>query len=153
MTRTVITYGTFDLFHYGHLRLLERLRAMGDRLVVGVSTDEFNELKGKRTIIPFEHRLALVAAVKHVDCCFAEESWNQKESDIRRFGASVFAMGDDWVGKFDHLKVMCEVAYLPRTENISSSEIKYALNSKLLLEIGKISEALATLDAVVRALR
>lgn len=153
MTRVVITYGTFDLFHYGHLMLLRRLRALGDKLLVGVSTDEFNQVKGKRTIIPFDHRIALVGAVRYVDECFAEHHWEQKRDDILRFKATVFAMGDDWQGKFDHLKSLCEVVYLPRTENISSTEIKYTLNTKLVDELDRISGAVDKLQDIVKALR
>lgn len=125
---TVITYGTFDLFHVGHVRLLKRLRELGNRLVVGVSTDDFNAGKGKTTVMPYAHRAEIVAAVKYVDSVFAEESWDQKRGDILREGARVFAMGDDWVGKFDHLGDICEVVYLPRTRDISSTGIKQLLN-------------------------
>ena len=153
MTRVVITYGTFDWFHYGHLMLLQRLKALGDKLVVGVSTDAFNAVKGKRTIIPFDHRIALVGAVRHVDACFAEDNWAQKPDDIRRFGATVFAMGQDWEGKFDALKAHCEVVYLPRTDNISSTDIKYTLNSQLVDELSRISSAVDSLQTIVKALR
>lgn len=124
MARTVITYGTYDLFHVGHVRLLERARALGDRLVVGVSSDVFNAKKNKRSFIPFEQRLEIVASCRHVDQAFAEDDWEQKESDIRRYSASVFVMGDDWAGRFDHLKDLCEVVYLPRTNDISSSLLR-----------------------------
>ena len=125
--KTVITYGTFDLFHIGHLRLLERAREFGDRLVVGVSTDEFNEGKGKRTVIPFRDRAAIVRAVRCVDDVFPEQSWQQKRDDLRRFGASVLVMGDDWKGKFDDLRDACEVVYLPRTSMVSTTSIKEAV--------------------------
>ena len=122
--KTVITYGTFDLFHIGHLNLLRRLKALGDRLVVGVSTDEFNAVKGKKTIVPFEHRLAIVGAVRQVDSVFPENDWGQKRADILREKAAIFAMGDDWVGKFDELNDICEVVYLPRTRDVSTTEIR-----------------------------
>ena len=125
--KTVLTYGTFDLFHVGHLRLLERAREFGDRLVVGVSTDEFNEGKGKRIVIPFRDRAAIVRAVRCVDDVFPEQSWQQKRDDLRRFGASVFVMGDDWKGKFDDLRDACEVVYLPRTSMVSTTSIKEAV--------------------------
>jgi glycerol-3-phosphate cytidylyltransferase len=123
MTR-ILTYGTFDLFHIGHLNLLKRLRAMGDYLVVGVSTDEFNALKGKKTVIPYEDRAAIVEALSCVDLVFPETAWEQKVADIQRYDINCFVMGDDWLGKFDDLKSYCEVKYLPRTPNISSSALK-----------------------------
>jgi glycerol-3-phosphate cytidylyltransferase len=127
--RTVITYGTFDLFHIGHLNLLRRLRGYGDRLVVGVSTDEFNALKGKKTVIPYAQRAEIVAAIRYVDDVFPEENWAQKRSDILREGAALFAMGSDWEGKFNELRELCEVVYLPRTRDISSTEVKQAVVS------------------------
>ncbi|MFX1766408.1 adenylyltransferase/cytidyltransferase family protein [Paraburkholderia sp. A1RI-2L] len=124
MNKIVITYGTFDLFHIGHLKLLTRLRALGDRLVVGVSTDEFNAVKGKRTTIPYIDRAAIVAALSVVDAVFPEDNWDQKRTDIARFGAHVFGMGDDWKGRFDDLGDICEVVYLPRTPDVSTTEIR-----------------------------
>lgn len=121
---TVLTYGTFDLFHIGHLRLIERLRALGDRLVIGISTDEFNARKGKRSVIPFADRAAIVAAIRGVDEVFPENDWSQKVADIQRLGADIFAMGDDWRGKFDDLSEHCQVVYLERTAGISSTKIK-----------------------------
>ena len=126
--KTVLTYGTFDLFHIGHLNLLKRARSYGDRLIVGVSTDDFNQLKGKKTLIPFKHRAEIVANIKFVDQVIAEENWEQKISDIQEHGVDIFLMGNDWVGKFDFLKDYCEVVYLPRTDNISSTQIKDALS-------------------------
>lgn len=125
--KTVITYGTFDLFHVGHLKLLERARALGDRLVVGVSTDAFNEGKGKRTVIPYADRAAIVRAIRCVDDVIPEESWDQKRDDIRRLGVTTFVMGDDWRGKFDDLKSLCDVVYLPRTSMVSTTSIKEAV--------------------------
>lgn len=122
--KTVITYGTFDLFHVGHVRLLRRLRDLGDRLVVGCSTDEFNVVKGKKSVLPYDQRSEILMACRYVDEVFPEVHWDQKRGDIVRFGASIFAMGDDWVGKFDDLSDLCKVVYLPRTENISSTEIR-----------------------------
>lgn len=121
---TVLTYGTFDLFHIGHLRLIERLRSLGDRLVIGISSDEFNAGKGKKAIIPYADRAAIVAAIKGVDVVFPEESWEQKASDIGLYGVDIFAMGDDWEGKFDFLNEFCRVVYLPRTAGISSTKIR-----------------------------
>lgn len=122
--KTVITYGTYDLFHYGHLRLLKRLRALGDRLVVGLSTDEFNALKGKKTVVKYDERKELLLGCRFVDGVFPEENWEQKRFDILREEANVFGMGDDWDGKFDFLSDIVEVIYLPRTEGVSSTQIK-----------------------------
>lgn len=126
---TVITYGTFDLFHVGHLNLLTRLRELGDRLIVGVSTDEFNELKGKNTVIPFRDRARIVESIRCVDLVIPEISWDQKAFDIRQHGVSILGMGDDWKGKFDHLSYLCRVIYLSRTEGISSTKIKTILST------------------------
>ena len=123
--RTVITYGTFDLFHLGHLNLLARARALGDRLVVCLSTDEFNlKMKDKVTAIPYSDRKKILEALRCVDLVVPENSWEQKMSDIKQYDVSTFVIGDDWVGKFDFLKPYCEVCYLPRTQQISTSEIK-----------------------------
>lgn len=127
--RTVITYGTFDLLHVGHIRILRRLRALGDRLVVGVSTDEFNGIKGKRSVFPFAHRVEILEACRYVDDVFAEENWDQKPSDIKRYKASIFAMGSDWTDKFDDLRSYCEVVYLPRTEGISTTDLRAGIAS------------------------
>lgn len=121
---TIITYGTFDLFHVGHLRLLRRLSELGDRIVVGCSTDEFNHSKGKVTAVPYGHRAEILAACRYVDHVFPEETWDQKRADVVRHKADLFAMGDDWAGKFDFLGDLCSVLYLPRTENISTTELK-----------------------------
>jgi glycerol-3-phosphate cytidylyltransferase len=121
---TAITYGTFDLFHVGHLRLFQRIRAMADRLVVAVSTDEFNAQKGKRAIVPFADRLELVAGCRFVDLAIAEAGWDQKEHDIVNHEVDLFVMGDDWAGRFDHLAPLCEVRYLPRTDGVSSSLLR-----------------------------
>lgn len=123
--RTIITYGTFDLFHVGHLNLLQRARAMGDRLVVALSTDEFNlKMKNKVTAIAYEDRKRILEGLRCVDLVIAEESWEQKITDVQKFANTTFLMGNDWEGKFDFLKEYCDVCYLPRTENISSTQIK-----------------------------
>lgn len=127
LAKTVLTYGTFDLFHIGHLRLLQRLSAMADRLVVGISSDEFNAIKGKKCTIPYDHRAEIVSNLRMVDSVFPENSWDQKRGDIQRFDVDIFAMGDDWAGKFDDLGDLCEVVYLPRTPEISSTGIKDTL--------------------------
>ena len=122
--KTIITYGTFDILHAGHINLLRRARALGDRLVVGLSTDGFNQGKHKSSLLNYENRKAVLEAIRYVDEVFAEENWEQKPDDIRRFAAKVFVMGDDWAGKFDFLGEYCDVLYLPRTGGISTTAIK-----------------------------
>lgn len=122
--KKILTYGTFDLFHIGHLNLLKRVKTMGDCLIVGVSTDEFNALKGKKTVIPYADRAAIVEALSCVDLVIPETAWDQKVEDIQKHSIDCFVMGDDWAGKFDELKAYCEVVYLPRTPHISSSALK-----------------------------
>ena len=124
----ILTYGTFDLLHVGHIRLFERLRASGEWLAVGISTDEFNAVKGKVALQPFEDRLRTVLASGLVDHVFPEEHWEQKPSDIRRLEIDVFAMGDDWSGRFDELAAYgVEVRYLSRTPGIDSTTIRSGL--------------------------
>ena len=127
--KIIITYGTYDLFHTGHVRLLKRLRALGDRLIVGCSTDEFNSLKGKKTIMSYEQRVEVLEACKYVDAVFPELTWEQKVDDIKKYKADIFSMGDDWVGHFAELEEHCEVIYLPRTEDISTTDIKKMVNA------------------------
>jgi glycerol-3-phosphate cytidylyltransferase len=122
--RTVLTYGTFDLFHPGHVQLLKRARELGSRLVVGLSTDEFNARKGKKSVMSFEDRKAVLESCRYVDEVFAEEDWDQKIPDAIRLGADVFVMGDDWAGKIDIMANYCTVVYLARTPDVSSTEIK-----------------------------
>ncbi|MFQ3789821.1 adenylyltransferase/cytidyltransferase family protein [Halomonas sp. A29] len=128
MSGTVITYGTFDMFHIGHLNLLRRLSEMGDRLIVAVSTDEFNAGKGKRTLIPFEQRAEIVRSIRYVSEVIPETRWEQKVEDVQRYGVSTFAIGDDWQGHFDFLSPYCEVVYLTRTEGVSTTDLKRSLN-------------------------
>ena len=123
-TRTILTYGTYDLFHVGHLRLLRRLADLGDRLIVGCSTDEFNLGKGKVTAIPYENRAEILEGCRYVDQVIPETDWDQKRKDVQKYNVDLFAMGDDWAGKFDFLGDLCDVLYLPRTENISTTELK-----------------------------
>lgn len=129
--KIVLTYGTFDMFHIGHLNLLNRLKSLGDKLIVAVSTDEFNSIKGKKTLIPFEQRALIVQNIKCVDMVISEKKWEQKIDDIKKYNVDIFAIGDDWQGKFDFLKDYCEVIYLPRTQNISTTELKKELNKYL----------------------
>jgi glycerol-3-phosphate cytidylyltransferase len=128
--RRVLTYGTFDLLHVGHVRLLARARELGDHLTVGLSTDEFNALKGKKTAIAYEQRREILLSIRHVDDVFPETCWEQKITDIKKYLPDVFVMGDDWSGKFDHLKTFCEVVYLPRTVGISTTDIKSNLSNR-----------------------
>lgn len=127
--KKVITYGTFDLLHYGHINLLQRAKSLGDYLVVALSTDEFNSKdKGKITYFSYEERKRLLEAVRYVDLVIPEENWEQKISDVKEFKIDTFVMGDDWEGKFDFLKDYCEVVYLDRTPEISTTKIKNDLN-------------------------
>ncbi|MEQ9463123.1 MAG: adenylyltransferase/cytidyltransferase family protein [Haliea sp.] len=122
--RRIITFGTFDVFHVGHLRILERARVLGDQLVVGVSTDSLNESKkGRPPVYPQEERAAIVAALRCVDEVFFEESLELKAEYIRLFDVDVLVMGDDWQGRFDKFSSLCEVVYLPRTPAISTTEV------------------------------
>ena len=129
--KKVITYGTFDLFHIGHLNLLKRAKALGDYLIVAVSSDDFNlREKGKVGQIKDVDRMEIVKAIRYVDEVILEENWEQKKLDVQKYDVDVFVMGDDWEGKFDFLKEYCEVVYLPRTEGISSTMIKSELKQK-----------------------
>ncbi|VEF49608.1 glycerol-3-phosphate cytidylyltransferase [Bacillus freudenreichii] len=122
--KKIITYGTFDLLHTGHLNILKRAKEYGDYLYVAVSTDEFNEHKGKKAYYTYEQRRAILEAVRYVDKVIPEENWEQKIRDIISYKIDVFVMGEDWRGKFDFLKEYCEVVYLPRTVGISTTQIK-----------------------------
>lgn len=122
--KTIITFGTFDIFHVGHLHILRRASEMGNRLVVGISSDRLNFAKKQRyPVYPQQHRMAIVSQIKGVDEVFLEESLALKADYIRQFAASVLVMGDDWAGRFDHLQTLCEVRYLPRTPSISTTSI------------------------------
>ena len=123
--KKIITYGTFDLLHYGHINLLKRAKQMGDYLIVCLSTDEFNKnSKNKECYFSYEIRKQLLESIRYVDLVIPENNWNQKINDIKEFGIDTFVMGDDWKGKFDFLKDYCEVIYLPRTKEISTTQIK-----------------------------
>jgi glycerol-3-phosphate cytidylyltransferase len=129
--KRVLTYGTFDLLHHGHIRLLRRAKAMGDYLVVAVSTDEFNAGKGKKSYHDYELRKEIVESVRYVDLVIPEESWEQKVDDVERYFIDVVVMGDDWAGsdRFDYLKEHCELVFLPRTEGVSTTDIKEDLGA------------------------
>jgi glycerol-3-phosphate cytidylyltransferase len=123
--KCVITYGTFDLLHYGHVNLLRRARELGDYLIVALSTDEFNLYeKSKKCYFSYEIRKQLLEAIRYVDLVIPESSWDQKESDVKKYQIDTFVIGDDWEGKFDFLKSQCEVVYLSRTPEISTTQIK-----------------------------
>ncbi|EEM86919.1 glycerol-3-phosphate cytidylyltransferase [Bacillus thuringiensis serovar vazensis] len=126
--KRILTYGTFDLLHYGHINLVRRAKDLGDYLIVGLSTDEFNALKGKESYFKFEERKMLLESIRYVDLVISENTWEQKIEDIIKYEIDVFVMGDDWEGKFDFLKEYCEVVYLPRTEDISTTQIKSELS-------------------------
>ncbi|GLI83258.1 glycerol-3-phosphate cytidylyltransferase [Rossellomorea marisflavi] len=122
--KKVITYGTFDLLHWGHINLLKRAKQLGDHLTVAISSDEFNAIKNKKSYHSFENRKMILESIRYVDEVIAENDWEQKVSDVVNRDIDVFVMGDDWEGKFDFLKEHCEVVYLPRTIGISTSKIK-----------------------------
>ncbi|ADQ04953.1 glycerol-3-phosphate cytidylyltransferase [Caldicellulosiruptor owensensis OL] len=127
--KKVITYGTFDLLHYGHLLFLKRAKSLGDYLIVGLSTDEFNEVKGKKSYFKFEQRKEFLQAIKYVDLIIPENSWEQKVDDIIKYKIDIFVIGEDWMGKFDYLSEYCEVVYLPRTPIISSTILKNLIDN------------------------
>jgi glycerol-3-phosphate cytidylyltransferase len=124
--KRVLTYGTFDLLHHGHIRLLRRAKALGDYLVVAVSTDEFNAGKGKESYHDFALRKEILEAIRYVDLVIPEESWEQKADDVKRYEIDIVVMGDDWAGsdRFGYLEEYCDVVFLPRTEGVSTTEIK-----------------------------
>lgn len=122
--KKVITYGTFDLLHWGHINILKRSKELGDYLIVALSTDEFNLLKEKKAYHSYSNRKLLLESIKYVDEVIPENSWDQKIRDVISKDVDLFVMGNDWEGQFDFLKEYCEVKYLPRTPNISTSKIK-----------------------------
>ena len=130
--KRVLTYGTFDLFHHGHVRILQRAKALGDYLVVAVSTDEFNEGKGKKSFHDYQTRKEVVEAIRYVDLVIPENTWEQKLDDVKRYAIDVVVMGDDWVDsdRFDYLKEHCELVFLPRTDGISTTDIKEDLGGR-----------------------
>lgn len=128
--KRILTYGTFDLLHYGHIRLLERAKKLGDYLIVALSTDEFNAIKGKKAYHNYETRKKMLEALRCVDLVIPEENWEQKIDDVKKYYVDVVVMGSDWAGseRFDYLKQYCELVYLDRTEGISTTKIKKDLN-------------------------
>lgn len=127
----VLTYGTFDLLHVGHINILHRAKDLGDHLTVGLSTDEFNAGKNKTAYHSYENRKLILESIRHVDKVIPENTWDQKIKDVINNNIDIFVMGDDWEGKFDFLKEYCEVIYLPRTIGISTTKIKDDLNNKV----------------------
>ena len=125
--KRVITYGTYDVLHYGHINLLKRAKALGDYLIVVLSSDEFNAIKNKKSYT-YEQRKTILEACRYVDLVIPEYNWEQKIEDVQKYQADIFVMGDDWEGKFDFLKEYCEVVYLPRTPDVSSTQTKEHLN-------------------------
>ncbi|MDR0292074.1 MAG: glycerol-3-phosphate cytidylyltransferase [Elusimicrobium sp.] len=128
--KTILTYGTYDLLHTGHIELLRRAKELGDILIVGLSTDEFNAEKHKQAVLNYSDRKKILEAIRYVDKVIPEEFWEQKISDVKKYNADVFVMGHDWDGKFDFLKKYCKVVYLPRTPYISTTQIKTKIKFK-----------------------
>ena len=124
--KRILTYGTFDLLHYGHIRLLQRAKGLGDYLIVALSTDEFNEIKGKKAYHNYETRKQMLEAIRYVDLVIPEENWEQKANDVKEYHVDTVVMGSDWANsdRFEYLKELCEVVYLDRTEGISTTKIK-----------------------------
>lgn len=122
--KRVITYGTYDVLHYGHINLLKRAKALGDYLIVALSTDEFNLLKNKKALYSYEQRKLILESLRFVDLVIPEKTWEQKREDVLRYQADVFVMGDDWTGKFDFLNDVCEVVYLTRTPDVCSTNTR-----------------------------
>ncbi|VAW51113.1 Glycerol-3-phosphate cytidylyltransferase [hydrothermal vent metagenome] len=146
--KRVITYGTFDMFHIGHLKLLQRLAELGDELIVAVSTDEFNKIKNKTVLIPYAQRAEIVMNIKCVDMVIPEQSWDQKVLDIKKYSVPLFAIGDDWKGKFDFLEEHCEVLYLSRTKDISTTHLKKSLTGFLSISKEDILGAFKVIEAL-----
>ena len=148
----IITYGTFDLFHFGHLALLRRAKELGDYLIVGVSTDKFNIIKNKKSIYSFKDRISIVKQIKYVDEVIPENNWEQKKDDILKHIIKIFVMGSDWKNKFSDLNNITQVIYLPRTKNISSTKLKVNINDILIPQISnglKISVDLSSNNSII----
>ena len=127
--KKIITYGTFDLLHYGHINLLKRAKSLGDYLIVVLSSDEFNKIKHKESYYTYDQRKMILEACRYVDLVVPEYTWEQKIEDVQKYQADIFVMGDDWKGEFDFLKEYCEVVYLPRTPNVCSTKTKEHLRN------------------------
>lgn len=133
----VITYCTYDLLHIGHINLLRRAKALGDYLIVGLSTDEFNKIKNKDSFLSYRQRKAVLEAIKYVDKIIPEKNWEQKVEDIKKYKIDILVMGSDWKGKFDNLKKYCKVIYLERTSNISTTSLKKSISKKIIKKNAK----------------
>lgn len=140
------------MFHIGHLKLLQRAKELGDTLIVAVSTDEFNELKNKKVLIPYDQRAEIVNSIKYVDMVIPEKNWDQKIDDVKEYKVDVFAMGDDWQGKFDHLSSYCEVIYMKRTDGISTTKLKKSLTNFLSIPKEDIINAFEILEQLKKDL-
>ena len=136
------------MFHIGHLKLLQRLSKMADEVIVAVSTDSFNEVKNKKVLIPYDQRAEIVSSIKYVTKVIPEENWEQKSEDIKKYEIDIFAIGNDWEGKFDFLREYCEVVYLERTRNISSTQLKKSLSSFLSIPKEEIINAFTILETL-----
>ena len=136
------------MFHIGHLKLLQRLSELGDELIVAVSSDEFNELKNKTVLIPYEQRAEIVSNIKCVDKVIPEHNWDQKITDVQKYNVNIFAMGDDWEGKFDFLEEYCEVVYLERTKDISTTQLKKSLTNFLSIPKEDILNAFKVIETL-----
>jgi len=128
--KRVITYGTYDLLHFGHIELLRRAKEMGDYLIVALSSDDFNKMKNKKSYYNYEQRKTMLESIRYVDLVIPEDNWDQKINDVKTYHVDLFVMGHDWDGEFDFLKDYCEVIYLNRTEGISTTKIKEELYGK-----------------------
>ncbi len=146
--KIIITYGTFDMFHIGHLKLLKRLKKMGDKLIVAVSTDEFNRGKGKKVMIPYKQRAKILKSIKYVDKVIPEKDWEQKVTDIQKHKVDIFAIGDDWKGEFDFLEEHCKVVYLERTKDISTTQLKRSLTNFMSIPREDIINAFDIIEAL-----
>jgi len=152
LIKKVITYGTFDLFHVGHIRLLKRLKALGDYLIVVISTDGFNQLKDKKSFFCYEERKEIVESCKYVDLVLPENTWEQKRSDIINNKVNILGIGDDWTGHFDDLNDICEVIYLKRTENVSTTDIKNKLSVITLQKLRELEESVHNIFDIIKAI-
>lgn len=150
--KTVLTYGTFDLFHIGHVRLLERIAEFGDRLIVGCSTDEFNSLKSKKAIFSYAERSEILMSCKFVSQVIPENDWEQKIDDVKKYDVDIFAMGDDWAGQFDFLQNSTKVIYLPRTLGVSTTQIKDIVGAVSKEKKQLLINAVKNLDEVIRSI-
>ncbi|MDE9466103.1 glycerol-3-phosphate cytidylyltransferase [Xenorhabdus bovienii] len=152
MMKKIITYGTFDLLHVGHIRLLKRLKSLGDYLIVVISTDNFNQLKGKRSFFSYEERKEIVESCKYVDMVLPENTWEQKREDIINNKVDILGMGDDWSGHFDDLQDICEIIYLKRTENVSTTKIKNELSVITPQKLQELEQSVHNVFNIVKAI-